>query len=106
MKKEKRRSRGPGWLYAIGNAVWPGYTKLGRTFDLSERLRAYQIASPRRDYHLLHSAHFEDVLLAERRLKLKTTGFPGKGEWCLLHPDDAVRIIEDVRKELNDTATK
>ena len=101
MSREYRKSKGSGWLYAIINPAWHGYVKFGRTFDLKERLRAYQISSPKRDYVLHYSKHFPDVLAAERRLHTQTAGFPGMGEWCLIHPDDAKRIIDNVGAKLN-----
>ena len=69
---------------------------MGRTFDLKERLRVYQIASPKRDYQLHHSRHFNNVLTAERHLFEKVAGFPGGGEWRLIHPDDAAYIIDSI----------
>lgn len=89
-----RRSQGAGWIYAITNPAWAGYVKLGRTFDVAERLRGYQTSSPHRDYHLHFAREFPDVLAAERHLKILLPGFRAQGEWHLMHPDDARFFIE------------
>lgn len=91
-----RHSRGAGFLYVVVNKAWPGYCKLGRTFDLEKRLRAYQTASPKRDFAFSYHRHFQDVLAAERALKAWLPGLKAQGEWYCIHPDDAQAFIEKI----------
>lgn len=41
-----------GYLYSITNPQYPGWFKLGSSFDAETRLNSYQTASPHRDYKL------------------------------------------------------
>lgn len=94
MPKEHRRNHGGGFLYVIRNPAWPGYCKLGRSTNVSARLRTYQTAAPLRDYVLHHSRYFPDVCRAERTMKQRYTGVHANGEWYHIHPDDAADLVD------------
>jgi hypothetical protein len=81
-------------LYVITNPAWPGYCKIGRSTGVTERLRTYQTSSPHRDFELRYSRRFADVCSAERRIRAVLPGFSAKGEWFLLHHDDAATLID------------
>jgi hypothetical protein len=91
---EKRKTTGEGCLYVITNPAWPGYCKIGRSTGVTERLRTYQTASPKRDFQLRYTRSFGDILAAERALKKLLPGFRARGEWLLIHPDDAATLID------------
>lgn len=95
-KSEKRKTTGVGWIYVITNPAWPAYCKIGRTTNLPGRHRTFQTASPHRDFELRFSRRFADVCLAERALKKSLPGFRAKGEWHLLHADDATILINNL----------
>ena len=92
----QRRSRGTGAIYVITNPAWPGYSKVGRSFHPEERLRGYNIGSPKRDYEMQYLRVFKDVLWAERELKVRLKGFHVWGEWYILHPDHAATFIKEL----------
>jgi hypothetical protein len=100
-RTDGRRNRGGGYLYAITNPAWPGYTKIGRTTNALSRHRTYQTASPLRDYQLYYSRWFPDVCDAEALLKLLYPGHREAGEWYLIHPEDAANLIDLTAKTIS-----
>lgn len=93
---EKRRNKGEGWIYVITNPAWPGYCKIGRSLSIPDRLRAFQTASPHRDFELRHSRRFRDVCAAEREIKRLVPGHKAGGEWSHLHYEDAAGLINGI----------
>lgn len=99
-RAEHRRNHGPGSLYVIHNPAWPGFVKIGRARNVSERLRTYQTASPHRDYVLHYYRVFPDVLAAERALSNLYKGYKSNGEWHHIHADDAASLLDLVAAHL------
>lgn len=101
-----RRSKGAGYVYVITNPAWPGYCKVGRTGNASERLRTYQTASPLRDFALHYHRWFTDANRAERTLRrvFGAAASSAKGEWLRIHPDDAASLIDKIAGRLDAAA--
>ena len=92
-----------GHVYAISNAAWPEWIKIGKAIDADDRLSSYQTSSPMRDYKLVYSAYFDDRSAAEKKAHLlaatKTTHPWNKhdnGEWFKLTEQQAIEIIKEV----------
>lgn len=72
-----------GYLYIITNPSFPGWIKIGTTWDLDKRLHTYQTGDPNRQYKIeyyLHHPHFRE---AEKKIKESMKYFAKsiKGEW-------------------------
>ena len=92
-----------GYVYAIVNAAWPEWVKIGKALDAEDRLNGYQTSSPMRDYKLVHSVYFEDRNVAERKahtLAAFKTAHPwnkhDNGEWFKLTDEQAVEILKEI----------
>ncbi len=48
-----------GFIYCIKNEAWPGFTKVGITYDINNRLNTYQTGDPFRSYKI---AYYDFVL--------------------------------------------
>lgn len=83
-------------MYVITNPAWPGHCKLGRTANLKARLKVYQTSSPRRDFTVEYTRWFPNVYAAEQELKRRVSGFRRGGEWAIIHPADAIEVIEQI----------
>jgi len=91
-----------GYVYAISNAAWPEWIKIGKAIDADDRLSSYQTSSPMRDYKLVHSVYFEDRNVAERKahtLAAFKTAHPwnkhDNGEWFKLTEIEAIEILKE-----------
>lgn len=94
-----------GHVYAIANAAWPEWIKIGKAIDAQDRLNGYQTSSPMRDYRLVHSVYFEDRHKAEKKAHItaaSTTKHPwnkaDNGEWFKLTHQQAIDILSEVNK--------
>lgn len=88
--------RKDGYIYVVSNPAWPGHSKIGRTCRLSDRRKAYQVASPNRDYILQPLAWFEDVHTAERTIHSKLSQIHVNGEWFAIHPHDVYLFVRNL----------
>jgi len=92
-----------GHVYAMTNAAWPEWIKIGKAIDAEDRLSSYQTSSPMRDYKLVYSVHFDNRNVAERKAHtlaaLKTTHPWNKhdnGEWFKLTDAEAIEILKEI----------
>ncbi len=102
---QKDRQIAKGYVYAIQNAAWPEWIKIGKAIDAEDRLNGYQTSSPMRDYRLVHSVYFEDRHKAEKKAHItaaSTTKHPwnkaDNGEWFKLTHQQAIDILSEVNK--------
>jgi len=92
-----------GYVYAIVNAAWPEWVKIGKALDAEDRLNGYQTSSPMRDYKLVHSLYFDDRNAAEKKAHILAafkTAHPwnkhDNGEWFKLTDEQAVEILKEI----------
>jgi len=92
-----------GYVYAIRNAAWPDWIKIGKAVDADDRLSSYQTSSPMRDYKLIHSVYFEDRNVAERKahtLAAAKTTHPwnkhDNGEWFKITDEQAMEVLREL----------
>ena len=92
-----------GHVYAIQNAAWPEWIKIGKAIDAEDRLNGYQTSSPMRDYTLLYYRYFDDRNTAEKKahiLAATQTTHPwnkhDNGEWFKLTQQQAIDIIKEI----------
>ena len=86
-----------GYVYAIRNAAWPEWIKIGKAVDAEDRLNGYQTSSPMRDYELIHSVYFDDRNKAERDAhKVAERKGERKGEWFKLTKEQALEVLREV----------
>jgi len=98
---EQRRNKGGGYLYVITNPAWPSYVKIGRTVNITSRLRSYNTGDPFREYSLHYYRYFVDVCLAERTLAQLYQGSRTQGEWYQIHKEDAANLIDLTASQLS-----
>ena len=83
-----------GYVYAISNAAWPEWIKIGKAVDADDRLNSYQTSSPMRDYKLIHSVYFDDRNAAEAKAHTIAQGMGvRKNEWFKLTEDQALEVL-------------
>ena len=86
-----------GYVYAIRNAAWPEWIKIGKAVDAEDRLNGYQTSSPMRDYELIHSVYFDDRNKAERDAhKVAERKGERKGEWFKITEDQALEVLREL----------
>jgi len=89
-----------GYVYAMGNAAWPEWIKIGKAVDAEDRLSSYQTGSPLRDYTLVHYAYSDDRNVAERQAHELAGKLGDKlNEWFKISNEDAVVVIEQAVSE-------
>ena len=89
-----------GHVYAMGNAAWPEWIKIGKAVDAEDRLSSYQTSSPLRDYTLIHYAYSDDRNVAERQAHVLAGKLGDKrNEWFKISNEDAVVVIEQAVSE-------
>lgn len=95
---DSRSTLNPGYVYLIRNKAWYGWLKVGRTNNPKERLRAYQTASPMRDYRLICKQHHHNSLKAEMKVlsALKMQAVDSKGEWVKMPIAEAEKVFKEV----------
>ena len=86
-----------GYVYAISNAAWPEWIKIGKAVDADDRLNSYQTSSPMRDYKLIHSVYFEDRNAAEIKAH-KYAAIKGrrKNEWFNITKEEAIEVLWEI----------
>ena len=86
-----------GYVYAIRNAAWPEWIKIGKAVDAEDRLNGSQTSSPMRDYELIHSVYFDDRNKAERDAhKYAERKGERKGEWFKITEDQALEVLREL----------
>jgi len=86
-----------GYVYAIRNAAWPDWIKIGKAIDAEDRLNGYQTSSPMRDYELIHSVYFDDRNKAERDAhKIADRKGERKGEWFKITEEQALEVLQEL----------
>ena len=86
-----------GYVYAISNAAWPEWIKIGKAVDADDRLNSYQTSSPMRDYKLIHSVYFDDRNVAELKAHAIAQGMaPRKNEWFKMTEEQALEVLGKV----------
>mgnify|MGYP006921470020 CR=1 FL=1 len=72
-----------GYLYIVTNAAFPGWVKIGTTWNLIDRLHTYQTGDPYRGYKLQYSLHHPLFREAEKKIKevMKHFALDISGEW-------------------------
>jgi len=86
-----------GYVYAIRNAAWPEWIKIGKAVDAEDRLNGYQTSSPMRDYELIHSVYFDDRNKAERDAhKVAERKGERKGEWFKITEEQALEVLREL----------
>ena len=89
-----------GHVYAMANAAWPEWIKIGKAVDAEDRLSSYQTSSPLRDYTLIHYAYSDDRNVAERQAHaLAVKMGSSRNEWFKISNEDAVVVIEQAVSE-------
>ncbi len=89
-----------GFIYCIKNEAWPGFTKVGITYDINNRLNTYQTGDPFRSYKIAYYDFVLDRKQTERDIFSKFKINIHNGEWLnKVKTDD---ILNFVRTELND----
>jgi len=84
-----------GQVYIISNPAFPGWVKVGRAYDASDRLRSYQTSSPFRDYELHWFLPTEDSSLSEHKAhSILGAKFDRRGEWFKITPELAEAVLE------------
>ena len=86
-----------GYVYAIRNAAWPEWIKIGKAIDAEDRLNGYQTSSPMRDYELIHAVYFDDRNKAERDAhKVAERKGERKGEWFKITEEQALEVLREL----------
>jgi len=93
-RPEQRRNKGGGYLYVITNPAWPSFVKIGRSVNITSRIKTYQTGDPYRGYELYYYRYFMDVCQAERTLARLYGGAKWAGEWYQMHKEDAANLID------------
>jgi hypothetical protein len=83
LRVESKNKLKSGYLYIVTNDAFPGWVKVGTTFDLTERLHVYQTGDPFRRYQVRYSLHHPKFREAEKKIKEVMTHFASeiRGEW-------------------------
>jgi tRNA 2-selenouridine synthase SelU len=90
-----------GYLYIVTNTAFPGWVKVGTTYNLKERLHVYQTCDPYRRYKLVYSLHHPDFRVAEQKLKtsMKHFALEIKNEWYRIDLEMAKsRLVEQLEE--------
>ena len=86
-----------GYVYAIRNAAWPEWIKIGKAIDAKDRLNGYQTGSPMRDYELIHAVYFDDRNKAERDAhKVAERKGDRQGEWFKITEEQALEVLREL----------
>tara|TARA_R110000851_G_scaffold320852_1_gene485941 strand:- start:27 stop:551 length:525 start_codon:yes stop_codon:yes gene_type:complete len=86
-----------GYVYAISNAAWPEWIKIGKAIDAEDRLNGYQTSSPMRDYKLIHSVYFDDRNVAELKAHTIAQGVgTRRNEWFKMTAEQALEVLAKV----------
>jgi len=92
-----------GYLYIITNAAFPGWVKVGTTWNLTERLHTYQTGDPFRGYKLQYSLHHPSFREAEKKIKeaMKHFALEIRGEWFRVDLNIAKSRLDEALESYN-----
>lgn len=92
-----------GYLYIVTNTAFPGWVKVGTTWNLSDRLHTYQTGDPFRGYKLQYSLHHPQFREAERKIKetMKHFALEIRGEWYLIDLAFAKSRLDEALESYN-----
>lgn len=90
-----------GFLYLVTHEVWPGWVKIGKTINPTDRLRRYQTSDPTRSFQMAHVEPAKDHHYAEYVLKqrLIQAGWERTSEWFFVPLNVALMALKDAVKE-------
>lgn len=89
-----------GFIYCITNKAWKNWIKIGTSIDAEDRLRAFNVGAPFRDYKLEFKIKTTDRHQIENDLhKELRKSFKCKGEWFQADKQIARRIINTHMKK-------
>jgi hypothetical protein len=109
-----RRSNSPeGWIYVLTHPSFEGWVKIGKTRNLTNRLRSYNTGAPIPEYHYVIERHFPegdvphpDALGIEQfihqSLRAERNNEGQNREWYEFSIDEAVGQIEGMVNYLTD----
>jgi|TARA_R110000751_G_scaffold78034_1_gene157328 hypothetical protein len=90
-----------GHVYAMTNAAWPEWVKIGKAVDAEDRLSSYQTSSPMRDYTMIHYAYSDDRNVSERQAHEQAAKLGEKrNEWFKISREEAIVVIEQTVEEV------
>ena len=90
-----------GHVYAMTNAAWPEWVKIGKAVDAEDRLSTYQTSSPMRDYTMVHYAYSDDRNVSERQAHERAAKLGEKrNEWFKISREEAIVVIEQTVEEV------
>ena len=90
-----------GHVYAMTNAAWPEWVKIGKAVDAEDRLSSYQTSSPMRDYTMIHYAYSDDRNVSERQAHERASKLGEKrNEWFKISREEAIVVIEQTVEEV------
>jgi hypothetical protein len=92
-----------GYLYIVTNPVYPGWVKVGTTWNLDERLHVYQTGDPFRKYKLEYSLYHPRFREAEKKIKevMKYFALEIKGEWYCINLEMAKSRLDEQLQDYN-----
>lgn len=82
-----------GFVYVISNPHFPGWVKIGSTFDLNSRLISYQSYCPYGMFRYEYYHYFSDRIYYEKECHRLLKEFIGNGEWFNISPEKAKSYI-------------
>jgi hypothetical protein len=92
-----------GYLYIITNDAFPGWVKVGTTWDLEDRLHVYQTGDPFRRYRLEYSLCHPKFREAEKKIKevMKHFALEIRNEWFRIDLSFAKSRLDEQLDEYN-----
>lgn len=86
-----------GYLYIVTNPSYPGWVKVGSTWNIKERIHTYQTGDPFRAYKLEYSLYHPLFREAEKKIKevMKYFAADIKGEWYQIDLEFAKSRLEE-----------
>jgi hypothetical protein len=94
-----------GFIYIATNPLFPSYVKIGKTGNVSERMKKLGTGVPK-PYKVLHSELVINASVVETRLHHKFSMQRGEGEWFKIKDIDSIKkeiksIQNDIKKEFD-----
>ena len=90
-----------GHVYAMTNAAWPEWIKIGKAIDAEDRLSSYQTSSPMRDYTMVHYAYSDDRNVSEKQAHERAAKLGEKrNEWFKISREEAIVVIAQTVEEV------
>ena len=102
----KIESTKEGEVYAIVNAAWPEWVKVGKAVSSEDRLNGYQTSSPFRDYKVIATMSADNRHSKEKEMHKIFEHFAEerRGEWFKIDTVTAIKLINYQIKEIQDAA--